>query len=98
MPIQISIETAVVFLAFVIGVFTFYKVFKLLVRGSIIVFASFMFPWVAQYVGLPIVANLDLAINFALAGLGLFLIYEFYHFVVHLFKILMWPFKSKKKK
>ena len=97
MPIQISVETVVVFLAFIVGVFSFYKMFKLIMRGSLIVFASFMFPWVAQYVGLPVIASVEVAINFALAGLGLFLIYEFYHFVTHLFKILMWPFKRKKK-
>lgn len=97
MPVEISLETVVIYVAFIVGVFSFYKMFKLIMRGSLIVFASFTFPWVAQYFGLPIIGSIETGINFALAGLGMFLIYEFFHFITHFFRLLMWPFRRKKK-
>lgn len=101
MAVEITMDTIVIYSAFIIGIFVFYKIFKTLLRGSLVVAASFVFPWVASYFGLPIVATVQTAINFALAGFGLFLIYEFFHYITHFFRILMWPFKillSKKKK
>jgi len=83
MPIEITLETIIIFGIFIVAVFIFYKVFKLILRGSLVVIASFVFPWVAQYFGLPVTASLETGINFALMGFGLFLIYEFYHFIVH---------------
>lgn len=97
MPIEISMDTILIFGAFIIGTFVFYRIFKIILRGSLIVFASFAFPWVAQYFGLPIIASLQTGINFAIMGFGLFLIYEFYHFITHFFKLLTWPFRKKKK-
>ncbi len=83
-------------MAFIIIVFILYKLFKIIVRASIISIAGFVFPWIAKYMGLPITANIETGITFAFIGLILFLIYEFYHFIVQFFKILSWPFKKKK--
>lgn len=96
MVIEITIETIVIFMAFIIVVFILYKLFKFIIRASIISVAGFVFPWVASYMGLPITANFETGITFAFIGLILFFIYEFYHFIVQFFKILSWPFKSKK--
>lgn len=97
MAIELTMETMIIFLVFMIFVFVFYKIFKLIVRASIVSVAGFAFPWVAKYMGLPIVANIETAITFAFVGLGAFFVYEFYHFVVQFFKILAWPFRRKKK-
>jgi len=96
MVVEITIDTIILFLAFVVVVFVLYKTFKLLIRASLIVVAAFTFPWIAQYIGLPIKASMEVGTTFALAGFGLFLTYEFFNFIVQLFKILTWPFKKKK--
>lgn len=98
MVVELTIETMIVFLVFIIFVFIFYKLFKFIVRASLVSIASFAFPWVANYMGLPIVANIETAITFAFIGLGVFFIYEFYQFIVHFVKMLAWPFKKKKTK
>lgn len=91
-------ETVLIFFAFIVFVFILYKLFKIIVRASIISVAAFAFPWVANYMGLPIAANLETGITFAFIGLGLLLIYEFYNFIVQFFRLLAWPFRSKPKK
>jgi hypothetical protein len=98
MVIEITLETILIFFAFIIFVFILYKLFKIIVKASIISIAGFAFPWVANYMGLPIVANVETGITFAFIGLLLLLVYEFYNFIVHFFRILAWPFKSKSKK
>ena len=95
MVVEITIDTIIMFLAFVIVVFLLYKTFKLLVRASLIVSAAFTFPWIAQYIGLPIRASMEVGTMFAVAGFGLFLLYEFFNFITQLFRILMWPFRKK---
>ena len=97
MVVELTIETIIVFLVFTIFIFVFYKIFKFLVRASLISVAGFAFPWVAKYMGLPIVTNVETAITFAFVGLGMFFVYEFYHFIVQFFKIITWPFRRKKK-
>jgi hypothetical protein len=96
MVVEITIDTVIIFLAFVVVVFLLYKTFKLLLRASLIVSAAFTFPWIAQYIGLPIRASMDVGLMFALAGFGLFLTYEFFNFIVQFFRILLWPFRKKK--
>ena len=96
MVVELTLESMAVFFIFIVFIFVFYKLFKFIVRASLISVASFAFPWVANYMGLPIVANLETAITFAFIGLGAFFIYEFYHFVVQFIKMIMWPFKRKK--
>ncbi len=96
MVIEITTETILIFIAFVVIVFLIYKLFKFLVRASIIVVAAFVFPWVAQYLGLPLQGNIENGITFAVIGLGIFFVYEFFHFIVQFFRILAWPFRKKK--
>lgn len=96
MVIEITLDTVVIFFAFVVVVFLLYKTFKLIIRASLIVLAAFAFPWIAQYIGLPIHASLDMGTMFAMAGFGLFLIYEFFSFITQLVRIIIWPFRRKK--
>ena len=97
MAVELSLESILVFLAFIVFIFIFYKLFKFFVRASLVTIASFAFPWVASYIGIPIVANFETAVTFAFIGLGVFFVYESYHFLVHFAKMLSWPFKRKKK-
>ena len=97
MPIEITLGTVMIFIGFIIVVFILYKLFKFLIRASIVVVASFAFPWIAKYFGLTITANLQTGVMFAAAGFILFFIYESFHFIVQLFKILTWPFRRKKR-
>ncbi len=96
MVVEVTVETVIIFLTFIVFVFVLYKLFKIIVRASIISVAGFVFPWVASYMGLPITANIETGITFAFVGLVMLFVYEFYHFIVQFFKILAWPFKSKK--
>jgi len=96
MVIEITLDTVLIFLAFVVVVFVLYKTFKVIIRASLIVTAAFTFPWIAQYAGLPIAANVEMGLMFASAGFGIFLMYEFFNFIAQFFRILMWPFKKKK--
>lgn len=97
MVVEITIDTVLIFLAFVVVVFILYKTFKLIIRASLIVFAAFTFPWIAHYAGLPITASLDNGFLFAAVGFGLFVVYELFSFVSQLFRILAWPFRKKKE-
>ncbi len=96
MVVEITIDSILIFLAFVVVVFLIYKTFKLIFRASLIVSAAFTFPWIAQYVGLPIRASMEMGTMFAAAGFGLFLVYEFFNFITQLIRILTWPFRRKR--
>lgn len=96
MVVEITIDTVLIFLIFVVVVFVLYKTFKIIIRASLVIFAAFTFPWIAQYAGLPVTASVEMGLMFAFAGFGLFMLYEFFNFIAQLFRILMWPFKKKK--
>ena len=96
MVVEITIDTVLIFFIFVVVVFVLYKTFKLIVKASLIVFAAFTFPWIAQYAGLHIKASIETGLMFASLGFGLFMLYEFFNFITQLFRILMWPFRKKK--
>lgn len=96
MVVEITFDSMLIFLVFVVVVFVLYKTFKVLVKASLVVIAAFTFPWIAKYIGLSIVPSVEMGLMFASAGFGLFMIYEFFNFIAQLFKILIWPFKRKK--
>ncbi|MBU3957564.1 MAG: hypothetical protein KKB25_00635, partial [Nanoarchaeota archaeon] len=54
------------------------------------------FPWIVQALGLPfpLTANIETGIYFAIIGLGLFLLYEFFHIAVYFAKLLTWPLRA----
>ena len=95
MVIELTITTILIFAAFIVTIFILYKLIKFFFRASLIVAASFAFPWIAKYFGLAITANLQTGILFAVSGFTLFCIYEFFHFIVQFFKIITWPFRRK---
>ncbi|MFQ6020700.1 MAG: hypothetical protein ACE5J4_01605 [Candidatus Aenigmatarchaeota archaeon] len=103
MPIEITLETILIFAAFVVIVFLLYRLFKIVIKAALIGIAAFSFPWIAQFLGIPLPfpANIQTGLQFALIGIGLLLIYEFFHFIVQIIKIIIWPFKilfKRKKK
>ena len=98
MVIETTLMTILIFVGFIVTVFILYKLIKFLFRASLIVAASFAFPWVARYFGMAITADLQTGIFFAISGFTLFCIYEFFHFIVQFFKIITWPFRKKSGK
>jgi hypothetical protein len=98
MVIELTLTTVLIFVGFVVSVFIIYKVLKLLFRASLVVAASFAFPWVAHYFGLAITTNIETGLFFAISGFTLFCIYEFFHFIVQFFKMITWPFRRKSGK
>ena len=106
LPSWLTPEVALVAIVFIVSLFVLYKLFKLLVRASIAGAIGFAFPWiingVAGYLGITlpfeIPATVDMGLKFALAGIGLVVVYEFLHFILYFFKLLTWPFRAAFKK
>jgi len=95
-PDFITPQIVVIFITFILVVFILYKLFKVLFKATLVTVAAFSFPWIVQALGLPfpIAATVETGIYFALAGLGLFFAYEFFHFMVHFFKLVTWPLRA----
>ncbi len=102
MPLVLTPETILLFLFFVTTIFILYRVFRLIVKASLIAGAAFAFPWIVTYLGLnlgfPI--TFETGLEFAILGFLLFFIYEFFHFILHILKFLTWPIRGffKRKK
>ncbi len=94
-PAYITPELVVIFITFVLVVYVLYKLFRVMFQAAIITVAAFSFPWIVKIFGLPfaIEANVQTGIYFALAGLGLFLVYQFFHFITYTLKIVTWPLR-----
>jgi hypothetical protein len=95
MVIELTLTTILIFVGFVVTVFVLYKLIRFFLRASLVLVAAFTFPWVAHYMGLAITADLNTGLFFAFSGFSLFCVYEFFHFIVHFFKIITWPFRRK---
>lgn len=95
-PDFITPQVVVIFITFILVVFILYRLFKVLFKATLVTIAAFSFPWIVQALGLPfpIATTVENGIYFALAGLGLFLAYEFFHFFIHLLRILAWPLRA----
>lgn len=100
LPDYVTLETAAIFVMFVVTIFLVYKIFRFVIRASIIVVAAFAFPWIIYYLNipLPITPSIETGIQFALIGLGMFVVYEFAHFIIYFLKIITWPFRAFRKK
>lgn len=96
MPLEVTYETIVILIAFITVVFLIYKAFKLALKGILIAIASFSFPWVVKFLNLnlPITADIQTGIQFALLGIVLFLIYESAHTIIKILKIITWPIRT----
>ena len=100
MPLPIpgdsTTQTAVIFIIFVLFVALAYKLLRLAFSAGVAAAIGFSFPWINEFLklGLPVTADLQTSIFFAAAALGLFLIYEFSHYLIAFFKIITWPIRS----
>lgn len=92
-------QSILILIVFVVSIVVLYRLFRTLLRGALVAIAGFSFPWIAYYVGLPfpIIPSIEVGIQFAILGIALFLIYEFFNFIKYIFKIISWPFRRKKK-
>lgn len=95
-PEFITPQVVLIFITFILVVFILYKLFKVLFKATLVTIAAFSFPWIVQALGLPfpIAATVENGIYFAIAGLGLFFAYEFFHFAVHFFRLVTWPLRA----
>jgi len=89
----VSANQYIILAIFVIVVILLYKVFQAGIKAIIAGAAGFAFPWVAQYIGLPVTPSIGMALQFALLAIGLFLAYEFFHIIMAIIKVITWPFR-----
>jgi len=100
MPLPIpgdpTAQTAAVFIIFVLFVALAYKLLRLAFSAGVAAAIGFSFPWINEFLklDLPITADLKTSIIFAGGALGLFLIYEFSHYLIAFFNIVTWPIRS----
>ncbi len=95
-PDFVTPQVVLIFITFILVVFILYKLFKVIFKATLVTIAAFSFPWIAKALGLPfpITADVQTGIYFAIIGLGLFLAYEFVHFIIYFLKILTWPLRE----
>ena len=95
-PVDPTAQTAVIFIIFVLFVALAYKLFKLAFSAGVAAAVGFSFPWINDFLqlGLPVTADLKTSILFAGAAVGLFLLYEFSHYIIAFFKVVSWPMRS----
>ncbi|MEM5814444.1 MAG: hypothetical protein QXD77_01370 [Candidatus Aenigmatarchaeota archaeon] len=95
-PGDLTAQTAVIFMIFVLFIALAYKLFKLAFSAGVAAAIGFSFPWINDFfkLGLPIAADLRTSIIFAGAALAIYVAYEFMHYIVAFFKIISWPFRS----
>ena len=94
-PEFVNSQSIAVLLVFILGVFILYRLFRVAIKAAIDGAAGFAFPWVVQYLNLqlPIVASLETSMQFALLAIALLLAYEFFHFIIFIVKLIIFPFK-----
>lgn len=106
LPAWLTSDVLLIAIVFVVALFVLYKLFRLLVRASIAGAIGFAFPWIvngaAGYFGIvlpfTIPTTFDVALKFALAGIGLAVLYEFLHFIAFFFRLITWPFRAAFRK
>ena len=94
-PEIMNAQAIAVFLVFIIVVFVLYKLFRIAIKAAIAGAAGFAFPWVVQYLSLPlpVVPSLETGLQFAFLAVVLLLAYEFFHIIVFIAKVIIFPFK-----
>ncbi|NOZ81725.1 MAG: hypothetical protein GXO63_01080 [Candidatus Micrarchaeota archaeon] len=92
---ETEIQTLLIFVIFAVFVYLMYRAIKLAIQAAIVTVVSFSFPWIIKFLGvnLPIDANIETGLYFAILGLGLFILYHIFHFVVYLLKLILWPLR-----
>ncbi len=93
----ITPQIIIIFAVFIVVVFVLYKLFKLAFRTLVVAMAAFSFPWVVSFLNLPLPVTPDIQTGtyFAILGVVLYLIYEFFHVIIHILKFLLSPFRRK---
>lgn len=93
MALEIGSEAFAVFIVFILVVFIFYRLFKLVLHATFIGALGFAFPWIAEYLGLGlgIEPTFQNGLFFAAILVGMFAIYEFFHIIKALFKVITIP-------
>jgi hypothetical protein len=92
-------EYIVVIIVFILALFILYRLFKVVMKSMMVMAAAFAFPFLVSYLNLPlpISPDLDTAFRFALLGLLIFVVYEFFGFITHFFRLLTFPFRRHRR-
>ena len=95
-PIDPSLQGIIILIIFIIFVAVVYKLFKMAFSAGVAAAVGFSFPWIIEYLNLdlPITADLRTSVYFAAIAAGLYLAYEFSHYITAFFKIITWPVRS----
>ncbi|MDD5416653.1 MAG: hypothetical protein PHU12_01620 [Candidatus Aenigmarchaeota archaeon] len=95
MVYDLTTDTVIMFAIFIIVVFVLYKLFRILLKSAAAAIAGFLFPYIVQYLKLPldIAVNNQTSLEFAAMAVGIYLVYEFFHFIKYFLQILAWPIK-----
>ncbi len=92
----LTLTPEIVFLIFILFIFLVSRAIKVFFKALMVAAAGFIFPWVAQYLGVNIgfAATITNGIFFAAAAVGLFFAYNFLHLIIAAGKIIIWPIKK----
>lgn len=92
----LALTPEIVFLIFVLFIFLVSRAIKVFFKALVVAAAGFIFPWIAQYLGVNIgfTATIMNGVLFAAAAAGLFFAYEFLHLLIAAGKIIIWPIKK----
>lgn len=97
---SLDLQTIIIFIVFAIVIFLIYKVFRITMKVILIAAIAFAFPWIVQYLRLPlpITASISTGLQFAILGVALFLIITFLSSIKKIANIVAWPFRFILKK
>ncbi|MEM5785343.1 MAG: hypothetical protein QW469_02275 [Candidatus Aenigmatarchaeota archaeon] len=93
-PSDLSLQTAIILIVFILSIFFLYRTMKLLIKAMGIGILGFLFPWIISFLGLSLGISPDIStgIQFAFLAVLLFFIYEFFHLIKFILKIILFPF------
>ncbi len=95
MDLTLTPQNVAIFIVFVVVLVILYKTVKFVAKLLAIASLSFSFPWIVKILNLPIPvdATIEVGVKFMLLGIGVFLVYEFWHITKKILEIILLPFK-----
>ena len=86
--IELSPQAVAIFIAFIMIILIFYKLFNVAVKLVVVTLIAFAFPWIVEYLSLPIpvTASIDNGLQFAILGAVIFLAFTFFKTIMKIIK------------
>ena len=94
-PADSQAQAAALLIAFVIFLALAYKIWHIATKAIVLAFLGGVFPFAVAYLGLniPVTADFETALKFAGLAVGVFVLYEFWHFIVAFLKLVTYPIR-----